>query len=97
MNQAANACRDLLTEISEDVAHSSHSRFGGLVSRRLAQIRLFQSDDLFGTVQDRPTGPQLDELLCVRFETEHFDLYLICRPLVSFPWVSYDSIGLKQD
>jgi hypothetical protein len=42
-------------------------------------------------------GPQLDDLLGSGLKTRHFHLDLIGRLLASFPGVSDNSVGLKQN
>ena len=64
---------------------------------RLAQIGVLHANGLSRVIQYAPTGPQLDKLLCIGLETEHFNLDLICGALVPFPRVGDNSVGLKQD
>ena len=64
---------------------------------RLAQIGVLHANGLSRVIQYAPAGPQLDELLRIGFETEHFHLHLMHGLLASFPRVGDHSVGLKQN
>jgi hypothetical protein len=96
-SQAADGSGNLLAQIAQRFAHRSHGRLGGFVSRRLGQIRFLKTDGFSCAVHDAPTDPQLDDLLGVELKAEHCHLDLIHGLLASFPRVSDNSVGLKQD